>query len=197
MRTIEIVIRGPKVVEVGYRAFLLVNAMTIGIGKVFAFNIDESVVVRVCGAEDKIDRYVDFVKSAFPLHAQVDKIEVKDFEGEVTEALVFMQFLQFEQINKAIPAIISIDKKQDIMISKQDIMISKQDIMISKQEKTLTVLEDVREDTSIIRKDVSSIKNDVSTLARQTALEDLEKKYELLSREVAEIKENISEIKAA
>jgi hypothetical protein len=51
MRTIEIVIRGPKVVEVGYRAFLLVNAMTIGIGKVFAFNIDESVVVRVCGAD--------------------------------------------------------------------------------------------------------------------------------------------------
>lgn len=183
MRTIEIVIRGPKVVEVGYRAFLLVNAMTIGIGKVFAFNVDESVVVRVCGAEDKIDRYVDFVKSAFPLHVQVDKIEVKDFEGEVTEALVFMQFLQFEQINKAIPAIISIDKKQDIMISKQ--------------EKTLTVLEGVREDTSIIRKDVSSIKNDVSTLARQTTLEDLEKKYELLSREVAEIKENISEIKAA
>ena len=190
MRTIEIGIRGPKVVEVGYRAFLLVNAMTMGIGKVFAFNVGESVVVRVSGAEDKIDRYVDFVKSAFPLHAQVDKIEVKDFEGEVTEALVFMQFLQFEQINKAIPAIISIDKKQDIMISKQE-------TMINKQEKTLTVLEGVREDTSIIRKDVSSIKNDVSTLARQTTLEDLEKKYEMLSREVAEIKENISEIKAA
>ena len=183
MKAIEIVIRGPKVIEVGYRAFLLVNAMTMGIGKVFAFNVDESIVVRVCGAEDKIDRYVDFVKSAFPHHAQVDKIEVKEFEGEVTEAVVFMQFLQFEQINKAIPAIISIDKKQDIMISKQ--------------EKTLTVLEGVREDTSIIRKDVSSIKNDVSTLARQTTLEDLEKKYELLSQEVAEIKENISEIKAA
>jgi len=183
MKAIEIVIRGPKVIEVGYRAFLLVNAMTMGIGKVFAFNVDESIVVRVGGAEDKIDRYFDFVKSAFPLHAQVDKIEVKEFEGEVTEAVVFMQFLQFEQINKAIPAIISIDKKQDIMISKQ--------------EKTLTVLEGVREDTSIIRKDVSSIKNDVSTLARQTTLEDLEKKYELLSQEVAEIKENISEIKAA
>ena len=197
MRTIEIGIRGPKVVEVGYRAFLLVNAMTMGIGKVFAFNVGESVVVRVSGAEDKIDRYVDFVKSAFPLHAQVDKIEVKDFEGEVTEALVFMQFLQFEQINKAIPAIISIDKKQDIMISKQETMINKQETMINKQEKTLTVLEGVREDTSIIRKDVSSIKNDVSTLARQTTLEDLEKKYEMLSREVAEIKENISEIKAA
>lgn len=120
MKAIEIVIRGPKVIEVGYRAFLLVNAMTMGIGKVFAFNVDESIVVRVGGAEDKIDRYLDFVKSAFPLHAQVDKIEVKEFEGEVTEAVVFMQFLQFEQINKAIPAIISIDKKQDIMISKQE-----------------------------------------------------------------------------
>ena len=166
MRAIEIVIRGPKVVEVGYRALLLVNAMTIGIEKVFAFNTGEGVVVRVGGAEDKIDRYIDFVKSAFPLHALVDKIEVKEFEGEVTEASVFLQFLQFEQINKAIPAIISIDKKQDILISKQDIMIEKQDTMISKQDKTLTVLKDVREDTSFIRNDVSSIKNDVSTLAR-------------------------------
>lgn len=41
------------------------------------------------------------------------------------EADRFLQLLQFEQINKAIPAIISIDKKKDIMIGKQDIMIEK------------------------------------------------------------------------
>jgi acylphosphatase len=218
MRKIEITIRGPKAVDVGYRPFLLLNAMNFGIGKVFAYNLEGAVRVRVQGAEEKIDQYLHLIRSARPQHAEVDGVEVTEFEGEVMRASVFLQFLQFEQINKAIPAILSIDKKQDIMIGKQDIMIGKQDIMIgkqdimigkqdimigkqdamvSKQDQTLDVLEGVREDTSLIRKDVSSIKNDISTLARQTTLEDLEKKYEMLSRDVAEIKAEISEIKAS
>ena len=197
MRKIEITIRGPKVVDVGYRPFLLLNAMNFGIGKVFAYNLEGAVRVRVQGAEEKIDQYLHLIRSARPQHAEVDGVEVTEFEGEVMRASVFLQFLQFEQINKAIPAILSIDKKQDIMIGKQDIMIGKQDAMVSKQDQTLDVLEGVREDTSLIRKDVSSIKNDISTLARQTTLEDLEKKYEMLSRDVAEIKAEISEIKAS
>jgi len=204
MRKIEIEIKGPKVVDVGYRPFLLLNAMNLGISKVFAYNLEGAVRVRVHGAEEKIDQYLDLIRSVRPQHAEVDGIEVTEFEGEVMRASVFLQFLQFEQINKAIPAILSIDKKQDIMIEKQDIMIEKQDIMIgkqdamvSKQDQTLDVLEGLREDTSFIRKDVSSIKNDISTLARQTTLEDLEKKYEMLSRDVAEIKAEISEIKAS
>ena len=190
MRKIEITIRGPKAVDVGYRPFLLLNAMNFGIGKVFAYNLEGAVRVRVQGAEEKIDQYLHLIRSARPQHAEVDGVEVTEFEGEVMRASVFLQFLQFEQINKAIPAILSIDKKQDIMIGKQDAMVSKQD-------QTLDVLEGVREDTSLIRKDVSSIKNDISTLARQTTLEDLEKKYEMLSRDVAEIKAEISEIKAS
>ena len=197
MRKIEITIRGPKAVDVGYRPFLLLNAMNFGIGKVFAYNLEGAVRVRVQGAEEKIDQYLHLIRSARPQHAEVDGVEVTEFEGEVMRASVFLQFLQFEQINKAIPAILSIDKKQDIMIGKQDIMIGKQDAMVSKQDQTLDVLEGVREDTSLIRKDVSSIKNDISTLARQTTLEDLEKKYEMLSRDVAEIKAEISEIKAS
>lgn len=181
----------------GYRPFLLLNAMNFGIGKVFAYNLEGAVRVRVQGAEEKIDQYLHLIRSARPQHAEVDGVEVTEFEGEVMRASVFLQFLQFEQINKAIPAILSIDKKQDIMIGKQDIMIGKQDAMVSKQDQTLDVLEGVREDTSLIRKDVSSIKNDISTLARQTTLEDLEKKYEMLSRDVAEIKAEISEIKAS
>ena len=197
MRKIEIEIKGPKVVDVGYRPFLLLNAMNLGISKVFAYNLEGAVRVRVHGAEEKIDQYLDLIRSVRPQHAEVDGIEVTEFEGEVMRASVFLQFLQFEQINKAIPAILSIDKKQDIMIEKQDIMIGKQDAMVSKQDQTLDVLEGLREDTSFIRKDVSSIKNDISTLARQTTLEDLEKKYEMLSRDVAEIKAEISEIKAS
>jgi acylphosphatase len=217
MRKTEIAIKGPKVVDVGYRPFLLLNAMNLGIDKVFAYNVEETVRVRVQGAEGKIDQFLDLIRSTSPQHAEVDEIEVRDFEGEVMQASAFLQFLQFEQINKAIPAILSIDRKQDTMIGKQDTMIGKQDTMIGKQDtmigkqdtmiekqdamlrkqdQTLAVLEGVREDTSLIRKDVSSIKDDVSTLARQTTLEDLKKKYEILSRDVAEIKAEIAEIRA-
>jgi acylphosphatase len=210
MRKTEIAIKGPKVVDVGYRPFLLLNAMNLGIDKVFAYNVEETVRVRVQGAEGKIDQFLDLIRSTSPQHTEVDEIEVRDFEGEVMQASAFLQFLQFEQINKAIPAILSIDRKQDTMIGKQDTMIGKQDTMIGKQDtmiekqdamlrkqdQTLAVLEGVREDTSLIRKDVSSIKDDVSTLARQTTLEDLKKKYEILSRDVAEIKAEIAEIRA-
>jgi len=200
MRAIEIVISGPKVVEVGYRPFLLLNAMNYRIDRFFAYNVagagSMAVVARVQGPEEKINQYVDFVRSNFPAHAKVDGLEVRDFEGEVMDASVFLQLLQFEQINKAIPAILSIDKKQDIMIEKQGLMLDKQDIMIEKQglmldkqDQNLAVLEGVRENTSAIKKDVS-------TLAKQTTLEDLEKKYDLLSREIAEIRADISDIKA-
>ena len=45
---------------------------------------------------------MDFVKSNFPLHAQVDAVEVREFEGYVMETLLFMQLLQFELIRRAV-----------------------------------------------------------------------------------------------
>lgn len=192
MKSVELIIKGRKVIDVGYRPFLLLKAMEWGIQKIYAFNSRaegrEIVVVRVQGEDDIITSYIDFIKSKYPDHAEVEEIVERDFLGPVEDAYKFVQILQFEQIAKAVPVIISLDKKQDIMIEKQDIMIEKQDIMIGKQETTIGVLRKVKEDTSAIKDDISTLREDTS--------ESLYEKYEELRREVAEIKATLSEIKA-
>jgi len=213
MKSVELAIKGGKVVDVGYRPYLLLNAMYQGIQNIFAFNVgekgEEMVIVRIKGEDEAVTQYADFLKSNFPKHAEVEEIIERRFEGPVMEADKFLQLLQFEQINKAIPAIISIDKKQDIMIEKQDVMIGKQDVMIGKQDimigkqdvmiekqdvmiekqdSALGILDGVREDTSAIRNDISALRKDTS--------ETLYEKYDQLSREITEIKATLSEIKA-
>lgn len=129
MKSIELVIRGGKVVDVGYRPFLLLNAMNRGIQKFYAFNSGtkgkEFVVVQVQGEDDRITSYVDFIRSQYPEQAEIEEIEEKEFLGQVEDINKLAQLLQFEQIYKAISILLSLDRKQDIMIGKQDIMIGK------------------------------------------------------------------------
>jgi len=199
MKSVELFITGKKVIDVGYRPFLLLNALKQGIQNVNAFNTveggKEMVVVRLQGEDDRVNSYIDFVKSNYPPQSVVGEIIEREFHGIVEDAFKFAQILQFEQIAKAIPYIISIDKKQDIMIEKQDIMIEKQDIMIEKQDimigkqdTTIGTLESVKEDTSAIRADISELRKDTR--------DSLLVKYEEIYKEIAEIKATLMELKA-
>jgi acylphosphatase len=185
MKSVELIIKGRKVKDVSYRPFLLLHALNRGIQNFFAINSgvngSEIVIVQMQGEDDVIASYIDFVRSQFPEHAEVEEIIERDFKGHVEDAYKFVQLLQFEQIAKAVPVIISIDKKQDIMIGKQDIMIKKQDISIG-------ILSDVRDDTCAIKDDNSVLRKDTS--------ESISEKYEELRREIADIKETILELKA-
>jgi len=219
MKKFKVIIKGPKVIDVGYRPFLAVNAMKIGIKSLYAYNVSEKgemVIVLVGDEERRAREYIDFIHSNFAEHAEVTSVEEMPFEGEIMEASEFYKSLQFEQITKAVPYIIDISKdqkkmleKQDIMIEKQDIMIEKQDIMIEKQdimiEKQDIMIEkqDImigKQDTTIgilreVKKDTSAIREDISALRKDTS-ESLYERYEELRREIAEIKATLSEIKA-
>ncbi len=185
MKSVELIIRGRKVVDVGYRPFLLLNALRRGIQKIYAYNFgaegEEAVIVQVQGEDDVITSYVDFIRSKYPEHAEVEEIVERDFQGQVEDAFKFAQILQFEQIAKAVPVIISLDKKQDIIIEKQD-------IMIGMQETSISILREVKEDTSAMKDDISVLRKDAS--------DSLYEKFEEMRREIAEIKATLSEIKA-
>ena len=203
----EFIITGRKVCGVGYRPFLLMNALNIGLENIFAYNRESKmVVVRVSGEEDVTDRYIDLVRSSFPAHAEVSNIEVREFEGPVMEAVQFLQILQFEQISKGIPAILNIDKKQGQMLEKQDSMLEKQDttieILRDIKEDTTFIKEDttfIKEETTIIKEETSTIKDDTSAPREDLSLvqkeSSLGEKYEQLSREIVEIKATLAEIK--
>lgn len=188
----EIIISGSKVCGVGYRPFLLLNALSLGIEKIYAFNVlgegSEKVIVHLQGDESKLCSYADVIKTSTPELAMVDRIEERDYQGEVMDAGVYLKFLQFEKINKAVPAIFSIDKKQSAMLEKQDLMLEKQDSMLERQDETISILKEVKDDTSSIRNDISGLKKD--------ATDSILEKYFELSREIAEIRALLSDIKA-
>ncbi|MBP8624040.1 MAG: acylphosphatase [Methanothrix sp.] len=226
MKSVELIIKGEKVNNVGYRPFLLLNALTHEIEKLYAFNAiaggQEAVILRAEGEDEHIASYIEFVKSSYPPHAKVGSIEVKDFNGHVGDAYKYAQILQLEQMYKAIPAIISIDNKQDAMLEKQDIMIEKQDATISilkevredtsamlekqdamlekqdamleKQDATISILEEVREDTSAMLE-----KQDATISILEEVREDtsamLEKQDATISI-LEEVREDTSAIKA-
>jgi|WetSurSiteA1Bulk_404760.scaffolds.fasta_scaffold56384_3 acylphosphatase len=162
MRKFKVIIRGPKVIDVGYRPFLAVNAMKIGIKSLYAYNVSENgemVVVLVGDEEKRAREYMDFIHSNFADHAEVTSVEEMAFEGEIMEASEFYKSLQFEQITKAVPYIIEISKDQKKMLEKQDLMIGKQDA-------TVGVLRKVKEDTSAIKEDISVLRKDTSGTPR-------------------------------
>jgi len=178
MKSVELIIKGRKVNDVSYRPFLFLHAVNRGIQKFFAYNSgdvgNETVTVHLQGEDEIITSYINFIRTKHPEHAEVEEIIERDFKGHVEDAYKFAQILQFEQIAKAVPVIISIDKKQDIMIGKQDTSIG--------------ILRDVRDDTCAIKDDISVLRKDTS--------ESISEKYEELRREIAEIKETILELKA-
>jgi len=113
MKKVELVIKGRKVVDVGYRPYLLLAALDMGISKFHAYNLRTDdinmVLVQLQGNEERVTKFINFAKSNFPENAQVEIIEEREYEREIMDACLFLQLLQFEQVNKGIPAIISID----------------------------------------------------------------------------------------
>ena len=191
-------IRGDKTHDVGYRVFLLTKAMDLGIERFRASNTFENDVQAVMfyleADQTAINKYKDFINSNFPTNADVTEVSFEDYSGYVTSISDYMHLIQVEQLNKGIPAILSIDKKQGQMLEKQDSMLEKQDSMLEKQDATIDILKSVKEDTSALREDTSALREDIS-MARKDTKDELYEKYEYLSREITDMKFTLSEIK--
>ncbi|MFQ6054742.1 MAG: hypothetical protein ACE5J3_02040, partial [Methanosarcinales archaeon] len=143
----------------------------------------EKVIVLVSGEESKVNTFLDFVKSNYPENAEIESIGHESYEGEVMKASDFLQILQFEQINKGIPAILDIRNtlksvKQDTskMLEKQDKMLEKQDKMLEKQDKMLEKQDETLDEIKALRGDLKSY---------------LEMRFEKIEREIAIIKKKI------
>lgn len=178
-------ITGDKTHEIGYRVFLLRKALEIGIERFNAHNTFEKnnqIVIFYIESDLKTAmEYKEFVNVNAPENAIVSELSFNEYSGYVTSIIDYMHLIQVEQLSKGIPAILSIDNKQDQMLGKQDQMLEKQDT-------TIEILMDVKEDISTIRDEISTSKNDVKDIFYE--------KYEYLSREIIDIKATLSEIEA-
>jgi acylphosphatase len=136
---LKAMIRGGRVHEVGYRVFLLQKAIELGGGRFSAHNRFENgsqlLVAFIEGEQKLIEEFREFVKCSKPEDATVAELSFEDYNGHVMSIEDFMHFSQVEQLNKGIPALLRIDKKQDRMLEKQDSMLEMQEQMVEGLEK--------------------------------------------------------------
>jgi acylphosphatase len=124
-------ITGNKVHDVGYRVFLLRKALELGVERFNAYNTKENGVQTLISFlecdSDQILTFQDYVQNNKPENAQVSDIIFEDHTGYIIGIVDYMHFIQVDQLSKGIPAILSIDRKQDRILEKQDQMLEKQD----------------------------------------------------------------------
>ncbi|MCK4398029.1 MAG: acylphosphatase, partial [Methanophagales archaeon] len=206
MKAKEIVIKG-KVHDVGYRLFLLSEAESGFVEKFDARNVlingEQHLIVLVGGAEERINRFVEFAKSNYPPGASVESVEVKDYGEEVRSIDSFRQSVMVFQLTKIAQAGVGMLGKQDAMLGKQDAMLGKMDAMLGKQDKTIEILEAVKGDTSkmLDKQDetIITIKEE-SGATREVVRDEGEKTREVMKEKIVEdvewVKEEIIGIKA-
>ena len=167
-------ITGNPIHGVGYRIFLLQKALGYGILRFDARNEvsheKQKVIVRAEGEPAMIEAFRSFIRSESPPEANISDISFQEYSGYVISIIDYMHLIQVEQLSKGIPAIISIDKKQDRMLDKQDQMLDKQDQVIQKMDHMETSItgeiNDLRTDLrsyldrklSVMEQDIQQIK---------------------------------------
>jgi acylphosphatase len=113
---LKIKITGPKVHEVGYRYFLMSNAIDMGLKGFHARNRtgekEPVVITLVEGDEEAIADFKKLVETQKPEHSAVSNIAFEDFEGEVMRAGEYAQVCTTIQLNKAIPLLL--DMRNDL-----------------------------------------------------------------------------------
>ena len=163
----QAVITGRRVQSVGYRVFLLQRSLEQGFQRFSARNRvqngAEQVVVQYEGEPGQVDALSSIIQEEHPPDADVSDVAFEPYEGYVIPVTDYLHIIQIEQFSKGVPAIISIDKKQDSLLEKSDQMLQKMDRM----ETSITgEIRDLRADLrshidqrlSVMEEDIQQIK---------------------------------------
>jgi len=188
----KIIIQGPKVHDVGYRVFLLNRALQSGLIGFSAFNHtlpDNIQQIEICieGDTESIEEFTTDLHDNIPVHAIVDTISIEPYDKRVITIMDYMHLVQVEQLDKGIPAILSIQssqekmlEKQDRMLEKQDVMISKQDQMLEKQDQMLRKQDLMIDTQKLTNKEIQTLRYDLKT--------EMNERFNKIEHELQEVK---------
>lgn len=106
----KVSIIGHKVQDVGYRLFLLTNGETMNLLKLDVRNLKkedqkEKIEIYIGGEKDKIDKFVEFIRSNFPEKAIIDEedktnIKIEDYDGDIRSIKSFYEIFSASQLYK-------------------------------------------------------------------------------------------------
>jgi len=211
---LKIIVKG-RVHGVGYRVKLINMALEYGIDRFGVFNVEIDGKQAVMVLVDAPDEIVEIVKQRIeeekPERAVVESISFEEYEYEVPPIERSIQTFQMEHWGKAIPIMLEMLEKQDLMIEKQDVMIEKQDLMLEKQDAGLSKMDLMiekqdemlrRQDEAI--KEIREVKETVKEESKKTR-DELGGKIDLLRSDLREymesnlskMREEIAEIREA
>jgi acylphosphatase len=115
---LKVKITGPRVHDVGYRYFLMSNAMDLGLKGFNARNRmsgeEQEVIALVEGDEEAIADFGKLVETRKPEHSKVSSIAFEDYEGDVMRAGEYAQVCTALQMNKAIPLLLKIQNNTSV-----------------------------------------------------------------------------------
>ena len=140
---LKIKITGPKVHDVGYRYFLMSNAIDMGLKGFHARNRTgekgPEVTALVEGDEETIADFKRLIETQKPEHSQVSSIAFEDYKGDIMKTESYAQICSAIQLNKAIPLLL--DMRNDMKEMKGDMKAVR-----TTTEATLEEIKGMRED---------------------------------------------------
>ncbi len=175
----KITITGMRVHDIGYRYFLMENALAFGIEKFRAVNIEDEkqiVEVYVEGGGEAVNEFCKFAKSNFPPDAVVDEVRVEDYTGYIPKIEAFALVFNIGQSRKFIEY-----GKQ--VLGKQDKMLEKQDKMLEKQDETIKAVKEVGEKVDKVGEKVDALRQDLKAY--------LDERFRKIEMEIERIKEAV------
>ncbi len=199
----RLLIRGPRVTEVGYRLFLFQRATALGLTGFYARNLDGALEVLVDGPEPALEEFVRLAREERPPAAEVRSVEVGEYSGPVPDVESFYRAFSLEQLVKIVQAGVQMLGKQDLMLGKMDQMLEKQDLMLEKQDQMLG-----KQDLMLGKMDQMLEKQDLLITEVRSAKEELKKEMRegfdrlrsdlrsLLDERLRRIEEDLALIKA-
>lgn len=126
----RILIKGQKVHNVGYRAFLLDEAEARLIPNFSARNIKnetEIVDILVGGDKEKIDAFIKFIKNNYPEAAEVIDISIEDYDGDIRTIEAYSRSFSATQLSKIAITGVGLLKNQKEHIGLTKTIIDKQE----------------------------------------------------------------------
>ncbi len=116
---LKIKIIGPKVHDVGYRVFLLKNAMNLALPGLSTYNWEESgqqeVIALVEGDEARIAPFLQAIEKNKPELAEVSKVTSEPYDGDVGRTIEMAMLCSFVQLDKAIPLLLKIQENTAVI----------------------------------------------------------------------------------
>jgi acylphosphatase/uncharacterized protein YjbJ (UPF0337 family) len=147
---LKIKITGPKVHDVGYRVFLLKNAMNTALPGLSTYNWEEDgqreVIALVEGDEARIKVFLKTIEKNKPELAEVSKVTSEPYDGDVGRTSEVAMLCSFVQLDKAIPLLL--DMRDDLKEMKGDMKEMKGDMKAVRKttDATLDEIKGMRED---------------------------------------------------